>query len=323
MASKKTKQIIIIIGILICFLCLYISYLRSEEFSDNNSDKKVFNFYNKHSLYGDNILNLKFLYNIREYLKNNNIIINYYYNPDIIKNVDELQRYIDTSTVNLLSFDKIPKDAIFIQNNLEMSESIESIKSKNVPIFYNLWMGNNINNVSHSNFDTYHNLYYKNILHILGIQDTSIDTSLYQKEDYLLDLYEKLDPKYKDVYILIINSRPVSLHRIYNEEKMDALCISLASKYNVVTTKCVNDTIKCTMRDNLKIQDIGAISTHAKYIIAIHTGPLNGCWNTITKKHVKKWFIIHVDEKIEHKEINNMVITNFDNLNKIDLQMNI
>jgi len=319
MASKKIKRNIIIIGIFICLLCLYISCVRREGFYN---ETKTFNFYNKFSHYGDCILNLKFLYVIREHLKNNNIIINYYYDSDKIKNVDEIKRYVDTSTVNLMPFNTKPENAFLIENNTEMSESMESIKSKNVPIFYNIQIHESINDVNHKKWDEFFHHYYKNILNILNLQNLSIDTSLYQKEDYLLNVYEKLDPKYKNIDILIINGQPITEIRMYNKEKLDALCVRLASKYNVVTTSCVNDTITCTMRDNLKMQDIGAISTHAKYIIGINTGPLTACFNFYAKEHVKKWFILHTDSKFNLKEVNNLIISHTDQIDTIDSQIN-
>ena len=52
---------------------------------------KIFNFHCGYH-YGDNMLNLKFLYCISDYLKNNQITINYYYDDAYIKNLDELER---------------------------------------------------------------------------------------------------------------------------------------------------------------------------------------------------------------------------------------
>ena len=59
--------------------------------------------------------------------------------------------------------------------------------------------------------------------------------------------------------------------------------------------------IECTMRDGLTMQDIGTISTHAKYIIAVHSGPIVPCYNSITKKNVKKWFVFCTNSY--HKEL--------------------
>ena len=70
-------------------------------------EKKTFYFYNKFH-YGDHILNLKFFYNISNILKDNNILINYYYDVNYIKNIDELKRYVnsDLNVVTLLPLDR-------------------------------------------------------------------------------------------------------------------------------------------------------------------------------------------------------------------------
>jgi hypothetical protein len=57
------------------------------------------------------------------------------------------------------------------------------------------------------------------------------------------------------------------------------------------------------------LQDIGAISTHAKYIIAINSGPLVPCYTHATKEHVKKW-IIFVDEPFKHTQVNSVALKN-------------
>jgi len=226
-------------------------------------------------------------------LKKNKIRVVYYYDKEYIKNKDELERYIDPSVVTLQSLDKNPNTAI------------------------ELWMGTPIDNVSFNLYDTYYNLFYKQILKHLRLENQVIKTSLYQDEPYLLDIYEKLDPKYKDVDILIINGESQSGFFKYDREKMNKLCIRLAKTNKVATTTYVNDTIPCTMRDGLKMQDIGAISTHAKYIIAVHSGPIVACFNSYAKKSVKKWFILSKD--IIHEEILMTQIDSPDDLDKIQL----
>jgi hypothetical protein len=71
---------------------------------------------------------------------------------------------------------------------------------------------------------------------------------------------------------------------------------------NIVTTTYVNNDIKCTFTDGLHLQDIGAISIHAKYIVGVHSGTMAACYNSLTKRNVKKWFIF-AEGKI-HSEIN-------------------
>jgi hypothetical protein len=239
---------------------------------------KVFHFFNKHH-YGDNILNLKFFYNIAEILKQNNIIIKYYYSPEYITRREELDRYIHANnTVSLHPLHEKPGHA------------------------HELWMGNpiQIENVHHTIMDKYFNLYYINIMKILGLEHVKINTSLYQDEPYLQEIYNKLDPKFQNVDILIINAEPKSNQLIYNKDKFNKMCIRLSKNYKVVTTNCVIPEIVCTMDAKLMLQDIGAISTHAKYIIGTHSGPVTACFNSTTHANVKKW-ILFADNNTTHE----------------------
>jgi hypothetical protein len=57
------------------------------------------------------------------------------------------------------------------------------------------------------------------------------------------------------------------------------------------------------------LQDIAAISTHAKYIIGVHSGPVTACFTDATKKSVKKW-ILFADNKVKHSQTNAVVLPN-------------
>lgn len=241
---------------------------------------KIFHFYNEYH-YGDNILNLKFLNNISTYLEKKDIIIYYYYNNSYITNINELTNYINTDRIKLDILSNKPIQAI------------------------NLWMYHfrYLYGISYNIFDTYFNLFYKNILQILGLEKYNINTSLYQQEDYLNDIYNKLDNKYKNIDVLILNSVPFSSQYNYNAEDWNNMINFLNNKYNVVTTTFVNNNIKCTMTDGLSIQQIGAISTHSKYIVGVHSGPMTGCYNEQTKNNTKMWFIFENNNNIIHNDI--------------------
>jgi hypothetical protein len=47
------------------------------------------------------------------------------------------------------------------------------------------------------------------------------------------------------------------------------------------------DDIACTLNEGLTLKDIAAISGHVKYIIAVNTGPLVGCFNKMAFENVK------------------------------------
>jgi hypothetical protein len=265
-----------------------------EEMSAKGSSPalKYYSFFNHFSHYGDSILNLKFFYNISEQLKANNIHINYYYDEKYITDVSELKRYVDTETLSLYTMAYKPADAI------------------------DIWMGDDIDNVSYKIFDTYYDMFYRKILKQIGLDELDIDTSLYQKEDNLIDIYSSLEEKFKNLDILIVNANPKSEQIEYDKTAMDAMCVRLAARYKIATTTFVNESIPCTFRSGLKIQDIGAISTHAKYIIAINTGPIVGCFNLYTKQHVKKWIILDKRPGIKFNMVNQVTTTDIANIEK-------
>lgn len=272
--------------IVICAI-LYI-YLYEKGYSTKNTEgyeeKKLFHFVCKFH-YGDNILNLKFFYNISSILKENNIMIHYYYDNNQIKNRVELDRYVDKETLRLDVLSNCPSNAV------------------------ELWMGMDINGISHADFDVYFRHFYTQILQALHLEDKGIDVSLYQKEDYLLSIYSGLDDSFKNIDVLVLNSEPQSGQFLYNKDEMDQICKKLSKKYKIVTSSPVDETIPCTMRSGLAIQDIGAISTHTKYIVAVYSGPITGCFNQYSKEHIKKWIFL-LRNPMKHIEIDNVLLDN-------------
>jgi hypothetical protein len=291
MGIKKRIRFFIILCIIIC--SIYIVYsISNPGIEEAYSEKKSAHFHCGFH-YGDNIVNLKFFYAISKKLKENNIMIQYYYDNNQNKNANEFKRYIDDETVSLRLISEVPP------------ESIE------------LWMGRDIDGVGHVDFDVYFPKFYTRILTALNLQDQGIDVSLYQKEDYLLDIYTRLDDKYKDLDILILNSQPHSgQFATYNVDSMNALCRRLATKYKIATSTYVDDSIPCTFTDGLAIQDIGAISTHAKAIVAVFSGPITACFNQYTKEHVKKWILL-LSHPIKFAEINVVLVDNVDAVDSV------
>jgi len=230
---------------------------------------------------GDHIFNLKFFFNIAPILKQESIHINYYFKPTNF--VKELVRYTNPDVVTLVpttAFHTIPQPA------------------------HNLWMGHSKNGmIFESFFDVYFREYYKCILSILQLDKHNISCDIYQPEEYLLDVYNGLDDKYKNLDILILNNLPQSGQFNYDKTQMDDLCLFLHSLFNVAVSTYINDDIKCTEKDNLTIQDIGAIATHCKYVVGVHSGPMVGCYNSLAKAHVMKWFQLH-HRKMIHIETN-------------------
>ena len=146
---------------------------------------KTYHFYNQFNI-GDQLFNLKFFFNISSILKQENIQINYYFLQRIP--ISELEKYTDAETVKLIPVQQI--------------ETVTRDATE-------LWMAHNKNGVHFTTFDTYFLEYYKSIVAILGLEKYNICCSLYQPEDYLLTLYDRLCDKYKNLDILILNNKPM------------------------------------------------------------------------------------------------------------------
>ena len=288
MYKKKIAYIIFLYFICICII-LYL-----QPYKENFQEEKEnhFHFHNTYSHYGDCILNLKLFYNNHDILKDRNIKITYYYEPRYIKNLEELTRYVHSDITILATIDQKPDDSI------------------------ELWMGHDIGSYTYKDFVVYHNEYYKKIIKIMGLDNYNINTSTFQDEDYLLDIYDGLEDKYKELDILILNSSGSSNQFYASKEDMKDMCTSLLSKYKIATCEPVDESIACTMRDGLSIQDIGAISTHSKYIICVMSGPITACFNIHTKKYVNKWIFLEQREGIMLSEINYVISKSTNNIEK-------
>lgn len=123
----------------------------------------------------------------------------------------------------------------------------------------------------------------------LGIQ-LVIDKIEYEDPD-LLTRYDNLPEKYKDVDYFFVNSKPMSRQYNYLTRSWNRKIIELSQKFKVVTTFKVNGVTCVDDTTNMSIKDMASLSTHAKNIIAISTGPLVGCINTYTVNNVGKCLV--------------------------------
>ena len=225
---------------------------------------KVIHFYNRFHV-GDNLLNLKFFLYISDVLKANDIKIYYYYEPAWRFNkMSTLLSYTDTSVVTLKPLSEMPSTAI------------------------ELWMDIPIHGVTNRQYEYYFELFYKRILSYIKIDSSSLATTLWLEEPFLLDVYDALQPQYKDIDILILNTLGHS-GQFDNNSQLNNLAKYLSNWFTIVTVDPVNGI---TSAANLSLQQIGAISTRSKYIISTCSGPQVPCHNKYTKEYVKRWFFI-------------------------------
>lgn len=231
----------------------------------------IYYFHNEYHL-GDNIFNLIFFNNIKDFLLRNCIHIYYYCQPHYI---DQVQEFVTCPNVFIFSIDEKPGHSfqIWIENK-KIGESFTQVRERNNgKVCYDVFYMYLFNNVMRK-----HNIPLK------------FNTFYYSDSD-LLTRFDQLDAKYKDIDILILNSQPFSDQFHYKKEDWDNHIRFLNKNYRVLTTTKVDHTVSCTMDDNLTIKTIAAISTKVPVIIAVNSGVVPGLLNDMTLKFVKHFVV--------------------------------
>jgi|694.fasta_scaffold11351_8 hypothetical protein len=197
-----------------------------------------------HSHLGDNIINFIFFHQIKDYIEENNIIINYYC----------LEQYHD----NVRDFN--------------CSENI-IIEKFTHNIGYVLWQATVEKlPIAEDHLCLMFNTFLKN--HDIPIQ---VDKFEYKDND-LIHRFQAMDEIYKNIEILVVNSTPLSGQYVYDKDEWDKFLIELNKKYIIATTQKVNDNILSL--HNISLKNIASIATNVKIIIAINTGPSIPLYNT-------------------------------------------
>jgi len=264
------------------------------EFKTNRN--KVYVLFNIWHL-GDSIFNMMFFHYIKDYIEANNIIIQYYVRSCY---TEEIKLYVPSENIEL--------------DDMDENYLMKVVKNNNTKDLFQLWIGNteDFDVTNHPEFhrdapyDEFLKLFFNETLEKLNIP-MKMDKFEYNDPN-LLTLYDTLHDKYKDIDILIINSIPLSKQYHYVESEWETYINKLNKLFNIVTTKKV-DGVKCTLDDNCTTRDIAAISTKAKVIIAINTGPFAPLLNTYTLNNVRKVFIFDQNRHYSY--------AHFENKNKI------
>jgi hypothetical protein len=226
---------------------------------------------------GDNLLNLKYLLFLSKHLKEMNYTIYYYYDKKYTFGDEQIMPYVDPDVIQLRPINEVPTHSI------------------------GLWMAHTLNGITNNdNFELYYHHFYSNMLYYLNLDRTAFSTSLWIDEPFLQNTYETLDSKYKDIDILILNN--TSYSGLYKDNtQFIGLAKHLHQRFNIVTVQPVDSDITSTV--GLSVRDIGAISTHSKYIIAVFSGPMVACFNKQAKESVKKWFFVTAGERVKFDSI--------------------
>lgn len=252
-----------ILFIIILIQLIYIIIYR-KNIKELYQDIRVINMHNLHHL-GDCIITLIYLFNISQYLIDKNIIVNFYIDKS---NIYQVNDFNSMSNVKIYDISLKPENSIDTWLGINEDRSIP----------YNEWLCKRFSGIGRE-------------LSLPEISKfTYIDTNLIER-------YAKLDNIYKNIDILVINSASRSGAYDINSKRKEwnNMIKILSKKYKLVTTEKV-ESIICTRDQNLLIKDIAAISTHVKYIIAVHTGPLLGCLNEYTFNNVKTWYIYETQQ---------------------------
>jgi len=253
---------------------------------------KIINLYNDAHL-GDAIFVMIYLYNCKDYILKNNITVNYYIRK---KYIDQVSEFKCCSNIHIHDIDLMTPFPVLsdIEMMIRNDGYINSFHSYHFLIKYVITDLNLLKkDTDRTPYNEFLTDFYSNVL--------AKETGLPKLKEFsytdpdLLKRYNNFSAKYKNNDILIINSKPQSLQYDLegNLKEFNSMIRKLEKKYKVITTAKVKD-VACTLDGGLTMKDIGAISTHAKYIIAINTGPLIPCLNTYALKDVKAWFIFDI-----------------------------
>jgi len=245
-----------------------INYLKIKKNIVSFAKNKNYHLCNSYHL-GDNVFNFILFYNLKEIIENNNIIINYYAKQEYI---NQLSEFICSKNIILQPLQNKPESTIEIWINNGYFNLRHVDMADKFPIFYNRYYINFFNNVLQRLFINYKL------------------TRLFYVDEELIQRYEKIDNKFKNLDILFINSEPLSGQYPYKKKEWDTYIKNINNLYKISTTSKVNN-ILCTSDNNLTIKDIASISTNVKVIIAINSGVVPGLLNIHTLQNVKKCYI--------------------------------
>ena len=299
--TGKKIYIILFIFLLILIILFILFFINNYKSINNYNVKynyiiKIYNIDSSHL--GDLVFNVYFLNKLKNYIENNNIIIEYRIDK---KYHNEIKDLINSKNIKILDYEKIGFNLDFYFNNY-----IHSF------FYYNIYYS--ILNRQKIPYD----LMYLNLFRDYYRYNLNIPVQInnfYNEDETLLTDYDNLKDVYKNIDILIINSIPRSGQYNFNVKEWDDFVKYLNKKYKIVTTRKV-ENISCTWDDKLTIKKISAISTRSKVIIAINTGPAAAIFNKYTLNYSKKIYIL--DNRVQYKNIHQL--ENIDNLYEINIE---
>ena len=152
--------------------------------------------------------------------------------------------------------------------------------------YHNIWCGTICEYPS--KYDYMYIEWYTHLEKTYGLPNprkTPTDFLLYFKDIENYDL-----PKSYDV--LVINSIPLSGQYSYEHELFVKFCNMMSSNNLSVITTNKLENYECTLEYDYDVTQIAKISTKAKYILAINTGPIALCINKYTMSNCQFFHVL-------------------------------
>lgn len=246
---------------------------------------RTIKLYNRFHL-GDHIINFVAFYHIKDYLEETDIHIQYYCPSEYHR---QLAEFNCTDNVKIESIDAHDFSGFNMHiGNQELHNWVGNSYPMEFPGKMNLFLAAFLNE---------------------SMQKVGIPRELtafeYTDAD-LLTRYEsinrRLDNKYAELDFLIFNSTAMSGQYHRNDDEWGHLIHRLNRKYKIATSEHVNGVI-CTQDDGLTVKDLAAVSTRAKKIIAVVSGPIVGLFNTHTLNNVEVIYTFAREDRFYHPKI--------------------
>lgn len=239
---------------------------------------------------GDNVYNMWFFFTIRDILERANIHIEYFCQS---KYHDQVREFAP------------PGDVVSIHDYTAGIDYWGDEYGVRLHIG-NQRLAKHLFNRPNTNFDEFYVVFFRQFLEMVGLDTPAPAPIKFAYSDYdLLLRYEVLPPQYKDLDILVINSTPCSHQFFLNKAAWDDYIRKLVYLGFKVATTEKTAGVCCTADSGLTLKGIGAVSTRAKVIIAINTGPLSACFNTFTLDNMRRMFVFDRGNTYQHPKVEN------------------
>ena len=234
---------------------------------------------------GDCIFVCIYFYWIREYIEKNHIDIVFYILPE---HIQQVQEFIPSKNIRLEDLAHKKGITTWIGSD-EYSCHFRNCEMQDSRVIFDLFLAKFLSQV---------------FMERLNIP--IIMTEFVYEDPDLLERYARLDTKYHDIDILIVNSDPYSGQVLHIDEVGTNNYIhQLQKKYKIVTTKKI-EGVPCTRDDNLTLKGIAAVSTRAKIIMAYNTGPVVGMMNQYTLEYMRQFYVIVFNCCFQNKKFKNV-----------------